>query len=132
MSVQLQMQLPESAAPGLPSLLAPLRAEFEKRGAEARANLEALDENLRCSMGFDDASAALDSYGAACEVMNRVRTEVRDAISGRDGWDTWKNEDRDAAIKGLTRVGHAFYLLAEAERELVRAESAEIASLRSL
>lgn len=130
MSVQLQMHLPESAASGNPSLLAPLRAQVGKCEAAAQSALDGLGEDLRCSMGFDAALQALQLHGCAGEVVVRVRREVRDAIAGRDGWDTWPAAERDAAIKQLGFVADAFAALADAARELDRAEAAEVAALK--
>lgn len=108
-----------------------MRVRVEKLAAVARARLDALPEQWKCSMGYDAATNALDEMGGCGVVARSIRKEAHDAIVGRDGWDTWEPRERDNAIARLTDLADAFDALSRELRSLYSAEAVEIERLRA-
>lgn len=113
------------------SLLSSLRAELERKIEAARKSLAGLDREFECSMGYDYATLSLEELWRVDDFARDMLAEMRDAILGREGYDTWPHKDRDRIIEQFRAVAEAYESLAHTVRVLREREHAEVQQMRA-
>lgn len=111
-------------------LLAPLRAAVDRAETDARATLDAMDDDVKGTMAWDSCEDAIE-HRNLCWLYN-CRNDVKDNIwhaeTLREGYDTWDPTARRKLIADMKRLLDALTHLIGCINHLERREAEELSA----
>lgn len=109
-------------------LLGPIRDAVDRAQKDARAALDAMDEDEKNTMAWDSCEDAIDHLELDWLYSSRgdVRGNIWDAEALREGYDTWPRAARLKHIERLKRLGDALQHLIGVLKHLNEREAEEL------